>query len=478
MSINILNSFKWSAIGEIPSKVLPPLFYIITARLLTPDDFGIVATSAMIVAFASIIWEAGFSKAIIQNKDDSELQKMSNFVLFANLVLSTILYLIIFAFSDIFASFFDDSRVSDVLKVSGLSLILGSLMSVQKALLQKQLRFKDLFYSSFVGAVFPGFISVIFAYYSFGYWALVYGTIFSLFFQVIILWKISDWRPSFELDINITKKTIKFSKWVLSSALLSWFYSWGDIFVLGFFFTSIELGLYRTGGFFVGTIIGIITAPIVPVMFSYFSQIQEEMEVIKKALLFSSKLISFFVLPVGFTLFIFKDAISDLIFGDDWSGLAPVIGYLALLHSLSWIIGLNNSAYTAIGRPDVESKILIFNLIIYLIVYLISARISFHFFLVARFFLALVSIFSHTYASKKILKVGFFETFLNIKNILYVLTVLIIIYSFIGKYISSNYSIVLALISFAIIYLISIYFLEKKLLYSILNILKKRKINA
>lgn len=414
----ILHSIKWSTLGEIASKVLPPLFYVVTARLLTPEDFGIVATSSMIVALASILLDSGFSKVLIQNQE-FDIKKMSNIVLYSNIILSVLIYLVLFFSSDLIASFFHDERVSNVLKVSGLSIIIGSLMSVPTALFQKHFEFKKLFYSRFVGAIIPGIISVILAYYSYGYWALVYGSITSMFLQALILWKISNWRPSWTYDVTIAKEMFHFSKWAMLTALLSWFFMWGDAFVLGFFFTSHELGLYRTGNYFVGTIIGFVTAPIVPVMYSYFSKIQYNKENVKKALMLSSKVVSFFVLPVGLGLFIMQNPISGLIFGQKWEGIAPIIGYLAIQQSLAWIVGLNGEAYKAIGRPDIETKTLLFAIPIYLTVYIITAKINFETFILSRILLVFYGFVVHFYYSKNFFKTSYFEYISNIKFILF-----------------------------------------------------------
>lgn len=465
----LLHSLKWSSLGELSSKILPPIFYIITARLLTPDDFGIVATSAMVIAFASILWEAGLSKALIQNQK-YDIQQMSNIVFYTNIVLSVFLYFILLLLSDFIAYFFHDERIIDVLKISGLALIIGPLMSVQIALLQKKFEFKKLFYSRFVGTVIPGVVSVAMAWLGYGYWSLVFGGVASLLLQVLIIWYLISWRPDFSYDWLIAKDMFNFSKWILLSAILSWFFVWGDIFILGFFFTSHELGLYRTGNYFVGTVIGLITAPIVPVMYSYFSTIHHDIEKIKEVLLVSSKIISFFVLPIGVGLYIFQSPVSDLIFGKKWYGIASVIGYLALMHSVSWIIGLNNSAYAAVGRPDIETKILIFNLFLYLMAYILSAQVSFEFFLFIRFVLAAVSIFIHIYASKKILNIGVSETFLNIKYILSILLFIFIAYVlFFNEVIFSIFGMFLSLLVLMVLYILFIYYMDKNLFFVMKN---------
>lgn len=188
-------------------------------------------------------------------------------------------------------------------------------------------------------------------------------------------------------------------------ALLSWFFIWGDIFVLGFFFTSHELGLYRTGNYFVGAVIGLVTAPIVPVMYSYFSKIQHDKESVKRALLLSSKVVSFFVLPIGVGLYIVQNPLSDLIFGEKW------IGILAIQQSLSWIVGLNSEAYKALGRPDIETKILLFSMPVFLIVYIYAAGINFETFILCRLLLIGFGFLVHLYYSKVLLETSFLEYF-------------------------------------------------------------------
>jgi O-antigen/teichoic acid export membrane protein len=458
MNSQLLHSLKWSTFGELVSKVLPPLFYIITARLLTPADFGIVATAAMVVAFASIFWEAGLSKALIQNQE-FDIQKMSNIVFYTNITLSLIAYFCLFLLSDSIAQFFHDGRVADVLKVSGLSLVIGALMSVQTALLQKNFEFKKLFYSRFVGTIIPGVVAVVMAFMGYGYWSLVWGTIASLLLQVLILWYLSVWRPTIEYDCSIAIKMFHFSKWILLSALLSWFFIWGDIFVLGFFFTPHELGLYRTGNYFVGAVIGLVTAPIVPVMYSYFSTIQNDKESVKEVLLFSSKVVSLFVLPMGVGLYIVQNPISDLLFGEKWIGIASVIGYLALTHSLAWIVGLNTEVYKAIGKPKIEFIMQIITVPFYLIAFVIASQISFVFFLQTRLLLVFFGIGMQCYFLNKELNISFLNFIGNLSN-LFLFTFIAYVFVLLANYTFGLINMIVDLIVFSCSFLVLVYFFD------------------
>lgn len=471
MSSKLLHSLKWSTLGELVSKVVPPLFFIVTARLLTPQDFGIVATSAMVVAFASIFWEAGLSKALIQNQE-YDIQKLSNIVFYTNLILSLIAYFILFLLSDSIANFFHDERVADVLKVSGLSLIIGALMSVQTALLQKEFEFKKLFYSRFVGTIVPGIIAMVMAFMGYGYWSLVWGTIASLALQVFILWNLSSWRPTIEYDFDIAIKIFHFSKWILLSALLSWFFIWGDIFVLGLFFTSHELGLYRTGNYFVGAVIGLVTAPVVPVMYSYFSKIQNDKESVKEVLLFSSKVVSFFVLPMGVAIYIAQNPLSDLIFGEKWIGIASVIGYLALTHSLAWIVGLNTEVYKAIGKPKIEFTMQLITVPFYLIAFFIASQISFIFFLQTRLSLVFFGIGMQCYFLHKELNISFLNFIKNLSG-LFLFIFISYAFSLLVNYVFNIENVIFSLITFTCLLIFLIYFFDNLFVRKITKQLSK-----
>lgn len=471
MRDKILNSLKWSAFAEITTRVLPSLFYIITARLLTPGDFGIVATSAMIIAFASILWEAGLSKALIQTQKLDKLNDMSNIVFYTNIVLGLFVYILVFLLSEPLAVFFKEPRVEDVIKISALTMIIGSFSSVQTALLQKDFGFKKLFYSRLVSSVVPGVVSVVMAYQGYGYWSLVWGAVASVFLQSIILWKVSDWRPTWSYDVKLLKDMLNFSKWVLTSALLSWFFIWGDLFVIGYFFSPHEMGLYRTGNYFVGAILGLVTAPIVPVMYSYFSKIQHDKESIKAALLFSSKVVSFFVLPIGVGIYLLQIPLADFIFGDKWVEIAAVIGYLALTHSFAWIIGLNAEAYKALGRPDIETVILLISIPVYLMVYICTSTINFNTFLIGRLLLIVFGILVHIYYSKKLLFINLIDTISNIKFILLSLFISIIVF----KVIIYNFNFYIQIVILLLSYIFLLYFIEKDFVQQLIDLLKKGK---
>ena len=193
LKTKVVSAAKWSAFAEIASKGITPIIFIVLAWILTPKDFGLVAIATMVISFSQIFWDAGLSKALIQRQGDVE--KTANIVFWTNMILGIVIYGLLFLSASFIAHLFKEPLAEAVIKVQGLQIILASLFSVQTALFQKELNFKKLFYVRLLTSVLPGFASIPFALWGFGYWALVVGSLVGAFGQLILLWLISSWRP-------------------------------------------------------------------------------------------------------------------------------------------------------------------------------------------------------------------------------------------------------------------------------------------
>ena len=140
-----LRSIKWSAFAEIASKTITPIVLLVLARLLTPEDFGVVTAATMVVTFSQIFWEAGMSKALIQRQTD--VDDAANAAFLVNLGLGAVITALVYFTAPAIAHiFFQDGRVSAVLQVMAVQISLGALSSVHIALLQKEMRFQRIFW--------------------------------------------------------------------------------------------------------------------------------------------------------------------------------------------------------------------------------------------------------------------------------------------------------------------------------------------
>ncbi|MEE4216005.1 MAG: lipopolysaccharide biosynthesis protein [Xanthomonadales bacterium] len=384
-------SLKWSFLGEIVSKAISPLILIVLARLLTPEDFGVVVAATMVISFSQFIWEAGLGKAIIQYQGARD--PAANAAFWINVLLGVIVALgLMFSAGFIAESVFRDSRVTTVLQVMSLQVVFSAIGAVHSALLQKDMKFKKLFWVRIATTLTPALVSIPMAISGWGYWALVGGSLTGQLLQFFTLWVVSTWRPKLSFDFGIAKDLVKFGRWVAATAVLGWFFNWADSLAVGAFLSSKELGLYRTGNAFVQMIYSIIFGSLLPVLYSHLANFSKDLEAIRNILIQVIQMMTFLSLPLAAILFANSEVIETLVFGFQWSGIGLIVSVMSLVHGIAWIVGANGEVFRAIGLPAIETRILAISVLIYTIGYLVSIQFGFETFIWARLGLTLVGV--------------------------------------------------------------------------------------
>lgn len=412
----IIRATKWSALSELASKAMAPLVFVVLARMLTPEDFGVAAAAAIVVSFSQVFWDAGLGKALIQR--EGEIETAANVVFWSNACLSMVIYGLLFVLSDIVALIFKDPRIAAVLRVQGVQLILAALGSVQTALFQRQFNFKTLFWVRLLTTTFPALASIPLAWMGYSYWALVAGSISGAIVQLLVLWILSQWRPRLTYDFVLARQLFSFGVWVTGSGLLGWFYLWADSLVVGAFLDVHSLGLYRTGNALILMVFGCLLNPILPILYSALSRMQNNFVRLRESLLQATKIIAAISLPVAFGLYLVSEPLSVLLFGTQWPGVGQVIGVMALMRGISWVVAANTEAYRALGRPDLETKIMLLMLMLYLPTYLLTVSFGLHVFLWIRFALAFLALPVHLYVAKKYLDIKLIDLITRLRWIL------------------------------------------------------------
>lgn len=405
LRVSITHALKWSFLSEIASKAIQPLVFVVLARLLTPDDYGVVAAAAMVISFSQIFWEAGMGKAIIQYQGDRAAA--ANVAFWINNVLGVVVAGMLVAISGGVADrVFHDPRVALVLQVMALQVFLSASAAVHVALLQKDMQFKHLFWVRLATVAVPGLASIPLAWYGMGYWALVAGALVGQTVQVAILWKTSPWRPHWCFDWEVAKQLGRFGGWVAASGLLAWFYTWADSLIVGMYLGSHELGLYRTGNAFVAMIYGFLFGPLMPVLYSHLSSINNDRHQLNLIVSKAGAIFALISLPFGLILFELSNEIEIFIFGPNWVDIAIVIAILGVKEGLLWPISPFVEGYRAGGRPDIETKINAFGLIAFLVIYLWSIKYGLVAFLWSRLFVGILGLGINLYFMKFVMRLS------------------------------------------------------------------------
>lgn len=350
----VVNATKWSSLTELAAKLVAPISTMVLARLLTPDAFGVLVTATMIISFAEIFTDAGFQKYLIQHKFDSDedLYRSTNVAFWSNLVLSLVIWVVIICFSEKIATLVGNDGRGDVIAVSCFCIPLAAFSSIQMALYKRSFDFKTLFWVRIVGVLIPLLVTIPLAYFTRSYWSLIVGMIALNLSNAIILTVKSKWRPSLFYSFRLLKDMFSFTAWSMIEAVAIWMTGYVDIFIVGTMLNQYYLGVYRTSMSTVGQIMGLITAATTPVLFSSLSRLQDNDEELKRMFFSFQKLVGILVIPLGVGIYLFRDLITEILLGNQWTEASHFIGLWGLTSSITIVLAhYCSEMFRAKGKP-------------------------------------------------------------------------------------------------------------------------------
>ncbi|MCM3539119.1 lipopolysaccharide biosynthesis protein [Priestia endophytica] len=353
----LIRATKWSSITQIAAKIVVPITNMILARILAPEAFGVIATITMITSFVDMFTDAGFQKYLVQHefKNKEEKYKNANVAFFTNLFLSVILWTLIIFFNEKIAIAVGNPGLGNVIAIACIQLPLTAFSSIQMALYKRDFDFKTLFLVRMISIFIPFVVTIPLALLDLGYWALVIGNIFAQFSNAIILTIKSSWRPSWFYDIRILKEMLSFSIWSLVEAISIWLTLWVDTFIIGTLLNEYYLGIYKTSTIMVNSLMALVTASFIPILFSALSRLQNNDSAFKDMFYKYQRIVAYCVLPMGFGLFLYSDLATHIMLGTQWEEASNVIGIWGLTSSLVIITThFNSEVYRSKGKPKLS----------------------------------------------------------------------------------------------------------------------------
>lgn len=411
----ILSSLLWKFLERSGTQVVQFLVSIVLARLLSPEDFGLIVLVFIFITIANVFIQSGFSTALVQKKNADDLDFSS--VFYASAIIALVLYTLLFVCAPSIASFYNRPALIPVVRVLGMTLLFGSLNSIQEAYIVRKMMFKKLFYRS-LGAIIPsGIIGISLAYSGFGVWALVWQQLSNVVLICLIMWFTVKWRPQLRFSFERVKGLFSYGWKLLTSALLDVGYNNLCDLIIGKIFAPATLGFYSRGNQFPKLIVSNINASIQSVMLPVLSLEQNDLERVKQMTRRAIVTSSFIILPLMAWLAAIADPLVKLVLGEKWLPCVPFLQIYCMIYALWPIHTSNLSAIKAVGRSDIFLKLEVIKKIFGLSLLLFAM-----FFFRTPIAIALtgavsgiIGAFVNAYPNKKLLNYGYVE---QIKDIL------------------------------------------------------------
>lgn len=240
-----LTGIKWNTIGQLSTQGIHFVLGLIIARMLMPEDYGVIAMMAIFMAIAQSFVDSGFGNALIRKIDRTEVDCSTAF--YFNTAIGLLFYGVLFCSAPYIADFYNMPALTDVCRVYSLIIFINSWGIVPRALRSIAVDFKSQAYASVFSSIVSGLIGLLLAYQGFGVWALVWQAVLGAFFSVSMIWVLARWMPLWSYSWSSFRAMFSYGSKLLASGLLHTVYLHMSTLVIGKFYTPTDLGHYDRG---------------------------------------------------------------------------------------------------------------------------------------------------------------------------------------------------------------------------------------
>jgi len=433
---------SWSAIDNVTQMGVTFLVSIVLARLLSPDDYGLLGIIAIFTAVCNTIINAGFTTALIRKKDATDDDY--NTVFIVNLGVSIFLYAVIYLCSPLIADFFNRSELVDLTRVASLGMIIGALALVQQTILTKRIDFKSQTIITLLASLCSGAIGIVLAFCGFGVWALVAQQLSMQAIRTVLLWIVNRWIPKMRFSVESFHELFGFGWKIMVSWVLDTI--WKELYqlVVGKFYSSATLGQYTRSKHFAQMLSSNLTNVIQRVTYPVLSDMQDDKSRMVSAYRKIIKITMFVTAISMFSLGAVSEPLLYCLIGPKWHDAAVYLPLICINGALYPLHAINLNMLQVQGRSDLFLGIEIIKKIIAVGPLCIGALVGIMPMLYANLLAGIIAYFLNSYYSGKFLG---YSSWMQIKDIApsFGLATLIALSVYFLKYLPLTYWLILPL---------------------------------
>lgn len=355
LKFQTIRGIIWKAVDSFAVQGIQFIIGIILARLLLPSDYGLLGMLAIFLALSQSFVDSGMGSGLIQRRNCSS-QDFSTVFIF-NFGVSVFFYLLLYLSAPYIAIFYNAPDLIPITRVIGINIIINALSVVQRARLTIALDFKTQANINIIATSVSGVIAIYLAYTGFGVWSLVVRQIISSIVSVVLLWYLSQWKPTLVFSKQSFKELFGYGSKLLVSGIIAQFFNNIYNIVIGKTYSANELGFYTQAKGFTELAAGSVTNIIQQVTFPVLSSLKEDTSRMVSAYRRLIKMSSFFIFPTMTLLSVLADPFISLFLGEKWLLTIPLLQLMAFARIFYPLSSLNMNILNAKGRSDLFLKV-------------------------------------------------------------------------------------------------------------------------
>lgn len=330
-----VSGLLWSYSQQFGMQAIQFGVSIILARLISPEEFGLLGMIAIFISLGSILFDGGLTSSLIRTQNVSNLDYSTVFIF--NVVASFLIYGVVFISAPFISVFFEQPILKLILRVYSLTFIISSFASVQNTKLTKELKFKILAFSALPGIILGSLIGIFLAYKEFGVWALVYSFLVQSVTTTICLWWISKWKPSLQFSRVKFKEHFFFGSKFTVSGILDVSFTNIHQFLIGKIYAPAQVGFYTRANSLMMLPDGNISTALNKMVFPLFSNLQADLQRLRGLYKRIRLAVIFVVSPIIVLMGILVKPLIFFLFGERWLpvvSIFQIIAFTGILYPL------------------------------------------------------------------------------------------------------------------------------------------------
>lgn len=350
-----ISGLFWRFGERITAQLISFIVSVVLARILMPEEYGIIAIVIIFINLANTFVTNGLGTALVQKKDSDELDFSTIF--HASVILSILLYGIIFFTAPLIAYIYHNKLLTAVLRIMGLRIPIAAINSIQQAYVQRKMIFKKFFFATLIGTIVSAFVGIIAAVKGAGVWALVYQYLTNCMIDTIILGLSIAWRPKLLFSYERFKSLFRYGSRIMLTGFIGTLFDQLRGLLIGVKYTSSDLAYNNRGEQVPLLLTNNITSTLESVLFSTISKVQEDAQKVKNAIRRLMKMSSFLLFPILFGLAGIAESFVKIIYTEKWLPAVPFLRIICIQQCFSILNTVNLQAIKAVGRSDVLLKL-------------------------------------------------------------------------------------------------------------------------
>lgn len=351
-----IKSGLWLTAMNVSDRVLQLALLVVLARLLSPQDFGLLGIALLTLGAMKRFTTLGLNSAMIQRKD-ADVDRYLDTAWSLKLARGVFIAAVLFVAAPGIAGFFGEPRATAIVQVIALSPLIEGLRNPAIVYFRKNLEFHKQFVYTLSGSVVNFVVALAVALQTPTVWALVFGFVLADVTRLGFSYLLHGYRPWPRFSRSLATELVDYGKWITGTKIIQFLYSEGDDAVVGWVLTASSLGLYQMAYQLARTPATEITHIVSRVMFPAYSRLQDDIDALRTAFFRAVQLTTFVAFPVGVGILVVTPTFVEAILGEKWLPMVTTMQLLAFYGILVSLAATFGPLWKAIGRPDYLAKL-------------------------------------------------------------------------------------------------------------------------